>query len=62
VAGVAVTGFIGFTVFKELFSSDSPNGLFQKASKECMEHDRVSGHIWSLLATKDKYYVQSLES
>ncbi len=29
IVGVCVTGFIAFTIFRELFSGDSPNSLFQ---------------------------------
>ena len=41
VVGIGVTGFILYTVLRELFSGDSPNSLFQLASDKCMEHPKV---------------------
>ncbi len=42
VGGVGVTGFIAYTILGELFSSESPNALFQKASQVCVENEKVS--------------------
>lgn len=33
IAGVGVTSIMFYTIFKELFSSDSPNGVYGKAVK-----------------------------
>jgi import inner membrane translocase subunit TIM21 len=41
VFGVGVTCAIFYTVFKELFSGESPNKLFQKASDQCVADPRV---------------------
>lgn len=35
VFGIGVTGFIMFVVFRELFSSSSPNSVYSDALKEC---------------------------
>ncbi|XP_046385490.1 mitochondrial import inner membrane translocase subunit Tim21 [Ischnura elegans] len=39
--GVGVTGFILFTVFKELFSSNSPNSIYTAALEKCRKDPRV---------------------
>ena len=41
VAGLGVTGFILYTVFRELFSGQSPSVLFQAASDRCAADQRV---------------------
>ena len=39
--GLGVSGVIGYTILKELFSSESPVALFQAASDRCLAHDKV---------------------
>ncbi|XP_023333362.1 mitochondrial import inner membrane translocase subunit Tim21 [Eurytemora carolleeae] len=41
VVGIGVTGVIAYTVLNELFSSNSPNALYEKASTQCMKHPKV---------------------
>eukprot|EP00088_Acartia_fossae_P069456 TRINITY_DN9074_c0_g1_i13.p1 TRINITY_DN9074_c0_g1~~TRINITY_DN9074_c0_g1_i13.p1 ORF type:complete len:246 (-),score=28.17 TRINITY_DN9074_c0_g1_i13:440-1177(-) len=41
VAGVIATAVIAYTVLNELFSSNSPNALYDKAAKLCVEHPKV---------------------
>jgi len=41
VVGVGVTGVIAYTVLNELFSSNSPNALYEKAATLCKEHPKV---------------------
>lgn len=36
VFGVGVTGIIAFVIFRELFSSSSPNNIYSEALKECI--------------------------
>lgn len=40
-AGLGIGGVIGYTILKELFSSESPVALFQAASDRCMAHEKV---------------------
>ena len=39
--GLGVTGVVLYTVGQELFSGESPNSLFQKASDQCVDHPKV---------------------
>jgi len=41
IAGLGATGVILFTIFKELFSSQSPQAIYTKSLKKCCEHPRV---------------------
>ena len=41
VGGVGLTGFILFTIFKELFSDKSPNGVYKKALERCLKDSRI---------------------
>jgi len=41
VVGVGVTGIIAYNVLKELFSSNSPQALYEKAANLCKEHPKV---------------------
>jgi len=41
VVGLGVTAVIAYTVLNELFSSSSPNALYEKAARQCMEHPKV---------------------
>jgi len=41
VVGLAVTGYIAFTVLNELFSSDSPQALYEKSARLCTDHPKV---------------------
>eukprot|EP00088_Acartia_fossae_P061237 TRINITY_DN73543_c0_g1_i1.p1 TRINITY_DN73543_c0_g1~~TRINITY_DN73543_c0_g1_i1.p1 ORF type:complete len:231 (-),score=22.75 TRINITY_DN73543_c0_g1_i1:181-873(-) len=41
VIGAGIFGAIAYSVFNELFSSNSPNGLFEKAADQCMAHTKV---------------------
>lgn len=36
VFGVGVTGVIAFVIFRELFSSSSPNNIYSEALKDCI--------------------------
>ncbi|XP_072024317.1 mitochondrial import inner membrane translocase subunit Tim21-like [Amphiura filiformis] len=41
IVGVGVTGLMFYTVFKELFSSNSPNGVYTKALKICLQDGEI---------------------
>lgn len=41
IAGIGVTAGVLYIIFKELFSGDSPQKLFQTASEKCIEHEKV---------------------
>jgi len=41
IAGIAATGFILFTILRELFSTQSPQAVYSKSLKKCCEHPRV---------------------
>lgn len=41
IAGIGVTGVILYTLFSELFSSNSPYGVFSDARVRCMEHPKI---------------------
>ena len=41
VVGIGVTGVVLYTVGQELFSGQSPNSLFQKASDACVANEKV---------------------
>jgi import inner membrane translocase subunit TIM21 len=41
VVGVGVTCIVLYTVLSELFSGESPTGLFQMASDKCVDHPKV---------------------
>lgn len=43
VFGIGVTGFIMFIVFRELFSSSSPNSVYSDALKECINVNLLNG-------------------
>ena len=40
-AGLAITGGVFFVLFKELFSGESPQSLFQQGSEKCIAHEKV---------------------
>merc|ERR1712083_55222 len=37
--GVVLTGIVVFVIGKELFSGDSPSGIFNRALKKCRKND-----------------------
>ena len=39
--GAGLTVFILYTVFKELFSAKSPNGVYKKTLERCLKDSRV---------------------
>jgi len=39
--GISITGGLFYTVFKELFSSSSPNKIYGKALEKCRSHPEV---------------------
>lgn len=39
--GVGVTGAMFYTIFSELFSSNSPNSIYSKALEKCIAHPKV---------------------
>lgn len=41
IIGVGVTCVVLYVIFKELFSSDSANNIFQSASEKCINHPKV---------------------
>jgi len=41
IAGIAVTGIMFYTIFRELFSKQSPNGIYTDALKLCKENNKV---------------------
>ncbi|GAB6030950.1 Mitochondrial import inner membrane translocase subunit Tim21 [Chamberlinius hualienensis] len=41
IAGILITGGLGYTIFRELFSSESPNGVYSKAFKLCKSHYKL---------------------
>jgi len=41
IIGVGVTAVVIYTIYKELFSLDSPQGLYTMASDQCMNHPKV---------------------
>jgi len=41
VVGLTVVGYIFYTVLNELFSSDSPQALYEKSARLCTEHTKV---------------------
>lgn len=43
--GVGVTGALFYAVFRELFSSKSPNNVYAKALKRCLEDTRVEDKL-----------------
>lgn len=47
VFGVGVTGVIAFVIFKELFSSSSPNNIYSTALKDCIN---VSSTLVTMLS------------
>ena len=40
-AGIGMFGTVFYTVYKELFSSNSSNRLYDKAVVECLAHDKL---------------------
>lgn len=45
VAGVTITGVILYTIFRELFSKESPNGIYSDALRKCKENLKVVNMI-----------------
>lgn len=43
--GVGVTGSLFYAIFNELFSSKSPNNVYNKASKRCIADTRVEDKL-----------------
>lgn len=43
--GVGITGTLGFAIFRELFSSKSPNNVYNKAVKKCLSDTRVEDKL-----------------
>lgn len=43
--GVGVTGTLFYAVFNELFSSKSPNNVYSKAAKRCLEETRIQDKL-----------------
>nr|CAH7721626.1 unnamed protein product [Callosobruchus chinensis] len=43
--GVGVTGTLFYAVFNELFSSKSPNNIYSKAAKRCIDDSRVEDKL-----------------
>ncbi|XP_051167096.1 mitochondrial import inner membrane translocase subunit Tim21 [Leptopilina boulardi] len=41
VGGIGITACIFYTILKELFSESSPNGIYKKAVKRCLQDSRV---------------------
>ena len=41
IGGLGVTGAIFYIIFKELFSSESPNNIFSAALDKCIENTKV---------------------
>ena len=41
IIGLGATGYILFTIFKELFSNQSPQAIYSQSLKKCCEHPRV---------------------
>ncbi|KAL2777923.1 mitochondrial import inner membrane translocase subunit Tim21 precursor [Daubentonia madagascariensis] len=41
--GISITGGLFYTIFKELFSSSSPNKIYGKALEKCRTHPEVLG-------------------
>ncbi|CAL7949427.1 unnamed protein product [Xylocopa violacea] len=41
IGGVGITAFMFYVIFDELFSSKSPNNVYSKAFKRCIEHPKV---------------------
>ncbi|XP_072744969.1 mitochondrial import inner membrane translocase subunit Tim21 [Anoplolepis gracilipes] len=53
ISGIGMTAFILYTLFLELFSSESPDAIYSKARKRCMEHPKLI----DLLGAPIKAYV-----
>ncbi|XP_055330100.1 mitochondrial import inner membrane translocase subunit Tim21-like [Paramacrobiotus metropolitanus] len=47
IAGIAVTGLMGFVILRELFSSTSPSGVYSEAFKRCKKDPRVQSILGS---------------
>lgn len=43
IGGIVITGGLFFAIFRELFASDTPTGVFNDAFERCRKHDRVRG-------------------
>lgn len=41
VGGIGITACIFYTILKELFSENSPNGIYKKALNRCLQDSRV---------------------
>lgn len=41
IAGVGVTGIMFYAIFRELFSSKSPNSVYSKALDRCMQDPKI---------------------
>lgn len=44
-AGLGVAGLMCYTIFGELFSSQSPNNIYSKAAAKCIKHPQVSDKL-----------------
>ncbi|GAU98246.1 hypothetical protein RvY_09420 [Ramazzottius varieornatus] len=47
VAGISITGLLGYLIFRELFSSNSANGVYKDALKLCKNDIRVQSILGS---------------
>ncbi|XP_050309890.1 mitochondrial import inner membrane translocase subunit Tim21 [Anthonomus grandis grandis] len=45
VLGVGICGGLFYAVFNELFSSNSPNNIYSKSVKKCIENDQISDKL-----------------
>ena len=43
--GIGITGTLGYAIFRELFSSKSPNNVYNKAVKKCLSDTRVEDKL-----------------
>lgn len=41
ISGIGITAFVLYTLFSELFSSESPDAIYSKARVRCMEHPKL---------------------
>ena len=42
IAGVAVLGGLGYLILRELYSRETPNGIYKESSKFCLNNSEVS--------------------
>jgi mitochondrial import inner membrane translocase subunit TIM21 len=45
VAGIGVTGIMFYAIFRELFSSNSPNSIYSTALEKCKNDPRVQDSL-----------------